>query len=97
MEIKQINERGKGSFKAYKDGLEAGKLAYSWSGKDKIIIDHTEVDPEFEGKGIGKQLVMEAVDFARQNNLKIIPLCSFSKSVFDRTKEIGDVLFKSES
>ena len=97
MEIKHVEGSGKGHFKAFEDGIEAGELVYRREGEDTIIIDHTGVDPQFEGKGIGKKLVMKAVDFARQNKLKIIPLCSFTKSVFDRTEGIGDVLQKPES
>ncbi len=35
---------------------------------------------------------MEVVKFARENKIKIIPLCPFAKSVFDRLEEIKDVL-----
>ena len=59
-----------------------------------MIIEHTEVDDSLAGKGVGKQLVSTAVDFARTNNIKIIPLCPFAKSVFDRVKEWQDVLVK---
>lgn len=92
MEIKQFDRESKGFFKAEEDGKEAGRMTYSWAGEDKIIIDHTEVNPEFKGKNVGKQLVMEAVNFARKEQIKIIPLCPFAKSVFDRTSDIRDVL-----
>lgn len=94
MEIQHISENGKGSFKALESGKEAGLMAYTWAGKDKFIIDHTQVDPEFGGKGVGKKLLMETVEFARQNSLKIIPLCPFAKSVFEKTENIQDVLFR---
>jgi len=93
MEIQQINDIRKGYFEAIEDGKEAGKLTYTWAGDSKFIIDHTEVSPEFNGKGVGKKLVMAAVEYARENNLKIIPLCPFAKSVFDKVEEIRDVLF----
>ena len=93
MEIQQINDIRKGYFEAIEDGKEAGKMTYTWAGDSKFIIDHTEVSPEFNGKGVGKKLVMAAVDYARANNLKIIPLCPFAKSVFDKVEEIRDVLF----
>jgi predicted GNAT family acetyltransferase len=38
-------------------------------------------------------MVMAAVEYARANDFKIIPLCPFAKSVFDRTADIHDVLF----
>ena len=67
-------------------------MTYTWAGDSKFIIDHTEVSPDFNGKGVGKKLVMAAVDYARANNVKIIPLCPFAKSVFDKVEEIRDVL-----
>ena len=96
MEILQVNENRKGNFKALEAGKEAGILAYTWAGKDKFIIDHTKVAHEFEGKGVGKKLLMKAVDFARKNKLKIIPICPFTKSIFDKIENIKDVLFMVE-
>ncbi len=93
MEINQINDIRKGYFEAIEDGKEAGKMTYTWAGDSKFIIVHTEVNEEFNGKGVGKKLVMKAVEYARNNNLKIIPLCPFAKSVFDKTEDIRDVLF----
>lgn len=92
MDIIHINREYKGGFKAEIDGNEAGFMSYSRAGENKIIINHTEVDPEFKGQNIGKQLVIAAVDYARKNQIKIIPLCRFAKSVFDKTPEIRDVL-----
>ncbi len=92
MEIQQINDTKKGYFEAIEDGKEAGKMTYTWAGDSKFIIDHTEVSPDFNGKGVGKKLVLAAVDYARANNVKIIPLCPFAKSVFDKVEEIRDVL-----
>lgn len=74
------------------DGEEAGLMAYTWTGEHKFIIDHTEVSPGFSGQGIGKKLVMAAVEFARERGGKILPLCPFAKSVFEKTQTIRDVL-----
>jgi predicted GNAT family acetyltransferase len=92
MIIERINNANKGFFRAVEDDVQAGLMTYSWAGTDKFIIDHTEVNPDFSGKGVGKMMVMDAVDFARANNIKIIPLCPFAKSVFDKEPEIRDVL-----
>jgi len=92
MKIEQFNRETKGFFKATIDGKEAGRMTYSWAGDNRIIIDHTEVNPEFKGQNVGKQMVLAAVDFARKNNIKILPLCPFAKSVFDRNTDLHDVL-----
>jgi uncharacterized protein len=92
MDIQQFDRESKGFFKAEENGQEAGRMTYSWAGKEKFIIDHTEVNPQFRGRNVGNQLVMAAVEFARKQNLKIIPLCPFAKRVFEKGLGIKDVL-----
>lgn len=92
MEIKQVNNATKGYFEMVDGEKQAGRMTYSRIGDTKIIIDHTEVDNAYNGQGIGLKLVLAAVDYARKNNIKIIPLCPFAKSVFDKKPELHDVL-----
>lgn len=84
---------GKGMFYIGQDGHIIAELVYTKPSEDKMIIEHTEVDPSLEGKGIGKQLVETAVEYARTHQLKVIPLCPFAKALFDRRKDLHDVLF----
>ena len=93
MHIEQVNHEKNGYFRAVENDTEAGLMTYTWAGDTKLILDHTEVNPAFGGQGVGKKLVMQAVAFARESNIKILPLCPFAKSVFDKTPEIADVLF----
>jgi uncharacterized protein len=67
---------------------------YSILNDDFIIIDHTEVEPEFKGKGIGKKMLYEFVKVARQKDVKILPLCSFANAMFKKSEDIQDVLKK---
>ena len=92
MEVKQKDDTKKGAFFVEENNKMLAEMTYVWAGTDRIIIDHTEVANELAGKGVGKQMVTEAVEFARQKNIKIIPLCPFAKSVFDKVKAFNDVL-----
>lgn len=92
-EIKHQNEEKNGVFEIYHDGQKAGHMTYTWAGEDKFIIDHTEVDPAFGGKGLAKQLVLAGIAYARENGKKVMPLCPYAKSVFDRNEATRDVLF----
>jgi predicted GNAT family acetyltransferase len=92
MDIKQNDNGKKGMFFIEDDNKIVAEMTYVWVGTDKIIIDHTEVDETLKGKGAGKQMVTKAVEFARENHIKIIPLCPFAKSVFDKVKEFSDVI-----
>ena len=93
MNIQQKDNGKKGSFYIEEAGGLLAEMTYVWSGENKFIIDHTEVSPTLEGKGIGKQLVHKAVEFARERNVKIMPLCPFAKRVFDKVADYQDVLF----
>lgn len=82
----------KGKFYVEVDGNIAAELVYNLPSKDRMIIEHTEVDESLEGKGVGRQLVSAAVDYARTNQMKIIPYCPFAKKLFSITEEWKDVL-----
>lgn len=92
IEIKKTDEGTKGYFRAFENDTEAGRITYTFAGETKMILDHTEVNAAYRGKNIGKRILMEIVTYARENNIKIIPLCPFAKSVFDVKEEIRDVL-----
>lgn len=92
MDIQRIEDGSKGCFAAMDNGTEAGHITYSKAGDTMLILDHTEVNDAYRGQGIGKIIVMHIVDVARRDGLKIMPLCPFAKSVFDRTEAIRDVL-----
>lgn len=92
MEIKHKETNSKGIFEAIDNEVTAGSMTYSKAGEKLIIIDHTEVIPEFKGKLVGYKLLMSVIDYARLSEMKIIPLCPFAKSVFDKKTELRDVL-----
>jgi len=92
MEILQKDNGSKGSFYVNQDNQTLAEMTYVWAGTDRIIIDHTDVHELLKGKGVGKQMVAKAVAFAREKKIKIVPLCPFAKSVFDKVKEYQDVL-----
>ena len=92
MEILQKDNNNKGAFYIIQNDEILAEMTYVWAGADRIIIDHTEVSDILRGKGAGKQMVEKAAAFAREKGIKIIPLCPFAKSVFDKVKEYNDVI-----
>lgn len=92
MDIKFEQSGAKGSFYVEENGARLAEMSFSKAGDHRIIIDHTEVSDALRGKGAGKQLVKAGVEYARKNSLKILPLCPFAKSVFQRVPEFRDVL-----
>ncbi len=68
------------------------ELTYTRVGKTQIIIDHTAVPDALRGRGAGAKLVERAVNDARAEGLKVIPLCPFAKAQISRHTEWQDVL-----
>jgi predicted GNAT family acetyltransferase len=44
---------------------------------NEIIITHTEVPRELEGKGLGSLLAKNALQYAEESGLKLNPVCPF--------------------
>ncbi len=91
MDIRHNQSSGSGAFEAFVDGKKTGFMTYTLSG-DKMSINHTEVDREYGGQGIGKALVDGAVEYARKEQLKINPVCRFADRTLRSSDRYKDVL-----
>ena len=74
------------------DKIKLAEMTYSIASPNLIIIDHTDVGVSLKGQGVGKKLLLKIVEKARDQNIKIMPLCPFAKSVFDKEESLQDVL-----
>lgn len=81
MEIKLVINGSNGSFRAYENNVEAGFISFTLPSISTIILEHTEVFPEFSGKGIAKKLVLSALDYAKENNLTVEAVCEYAQKV----------------
>jgi predicted GNAT family acetyltransferase len=57
-----------------------------------ITFTHTEVPPSMEGKGIGNLLARAALDYARKEKLRVIPVCKFIAAFINRHPEYQDLV-----
>ena len=92
LRIEHEDHSEKGRFVLYDDDVFAGEINYIHSGPAKITIDHTGVEKQFGGRGYARKLVMRAVEYARENQLKIVPVCSYAKKVITGDENLHDVL-----
>lgn len=89
-----INTHNRGEVQLFSDDQKIGKMDISVIGQ-RLTVYHTEVDPEHEGKGFAKILLEKLVSYARENNLKIVPLCPYVFAQFKRhPEEYNDVWLK---
>ena len=57
-----------------------------------VALLHTEVDPAFEGHGVGSQLVADVLDDIRSRDLEVLPICPFVRGYIARHPEYADLV-----
>jgi predicted GNAT family acetyltransferase len=73
------------------DGALAGFAAYHRR-RDLIAFVHTEIDPAYEGRGLGSQLIAGALEGAREAGLHVLPFCPFVRGYIERHPEQLDLV-----
>jgi uncharacterized protein len=82
-------------FTAVVDGTVAGFVSYRYDG-DAIALLHTEVDPAYEGQGVGSRLVEGVLTQLRDRGTAVLPHCSFVQEYLQRHEEFVSLVPESE-
>jgi len=69
-------------------GGRLAELLYRRHG-NRLVLIHTEVPEELEGRGLGGTLVMAAVDRAAREDLTVVPLCPFARGWLQRHPDVA--------
>ena len=77
-------------FEAGTGGLRAF-IAYSRF-PGRVVYTHTEVPQPLEGQGVAAKLAHVALDFARVNDLRVVPLCPYLSSLIGKHPEYQDLV-----
>jgi hypothetical protein len=78
-------------YEAQVDGTVAGEAYYELQ-PGRIVFLHTEVDPAFEGRGIGSLLAKDALDDVRSKGLRVVPRCPFIARYIQEHSEYQDLV-----
>ena len=70
---------------------QTGYISYQNNG-DKLVYDHTIVPQQLGGRGVGSALVKHALNYAREQNKKVVPQCSFVASYISKHPEYQDLV-----
>jgi predicted GNAT family acetyltransferase len=89
IEVKDNPEQNR--FEIYDDGELAGFARYARR-PGRLIFVHTEVDPAFEGRGLGGKLAAGALDAARAAGVRVVPLCPFIAHYIERNAQYADLV-----
>jgi predicted GNAT family acetyltransferase len=80
-----------GKFTIAVDGRTVGLAEYADREKQRVFT-HTEVDGEFEGRGLATILVAEALRQTRDSGLRIVPVCKLVANYVEKHDEFSDVV-----
>lgn len=93
--ILQFQEPHNGAFILLENNEKQGEMLFEISPASgatahkaaQLIIRHTEVKPENEGKGFAKLMFLKMIAYARENHLQVVPFCTYVLSQLKRNPE----------
>jgi predicted GNAT family acetyltransferase len=91
METRVVDDRAAGRFEILVDGARGGHATYRRT-DSTVSLTHTEIDPAYEGKGLGSVLARGALDAIRAEGLSVLPLCPFIRGYIERHPKYVDLV-----
>ncbi|MBX6381426.1 MAG: N-acetyltransferase [Microbispora sp.] len=90
-EARVVDNAAASRYEILLDGVVAGFAQYRLR-DGSMVLPHTEIRDEFEGRGLGSKLVGAALDGARAAGLRVVPLCPFVACYIQRHPEYRDLV-----
>lgn len=84
-ELEITNNPAENRFEVWIDG-QLSKLDYIEDG-NTIVMTHVGVHPEHRGGGVAGRITQVALEYAKQRNLRVIPMCSYVASYIRRNPQ----------
>ncbi|MBM9468605.1 GNAT family N-acetyltransferase [Nakamurella leprariae] len=94
-DVQVVDNPAERRFEVHVDGRVAGFVTYEWQGAGDagvLVLPHTEIDPAFEGRGLGSILARGALQAARDAGASVVPLCPFIRRYLERHPEEQDLV-----
>lgn len=96
MDIEVADAPDRKRYEARTGGEIAGFAAYQTT-HELAVFTHTEVDPAYEGQGVGGALIRGALDDVRRRGLAVLPVCPFVKGWIQRHPDYADLVYQSKT
>lgn len=78
------------AFENVENDERLAEIAWQQNG-DTMVMDHTVVSDKLQGKGVARQLLDTAAQYARDNNYKMEAVCSYVVTMFKRSDAYDDI------
>lgn len=93
--VRVIHNPKQNRFETTVDGYPS-KLDYLQDGKN-FVITHVGVHPELRGQGLAGHIVEASLVFAKENDLRVIPMCSYAAAYMRRHPEHLELMNQERS
>jgi uncharacterized protein len=93
--LEVIHNPDENRFETLVDGY-LSKLDYIQDGKN-FVITHVGVHPELRGQGVAGRVVQVSLEYARENSLRVIPMCSYAAAYIRRHPEYAELTKQERS
>lgn len=90
-----VHNPEKNRFETWVEGY-LSKLDYLQDGKN-FVITHVGVHPELRGQGVAGRIVEESLAYARENELRVIPMCSYAAAYMRRNPQHAELMDQARS
>jgi uncharacterized protein len=91
VDVEIRHNQGEQRYEAWVEGKLAGSAHYRLD-DGPVVFTHTEVEPEFEGRGIAGRLAEAALGDARRSGRQVIPLCPYIAGYVRRHPGLVDLV-----
>jgi len=95
-ELEVIDNAAEHRYEALLGGKRAGYVTYE-ALPGRIVFEHTEIDPAFEGHGVGGRLAAGVLDDARRRGLAVVAQCPFIAAYIERHPAYADLVAQDTS
>lgn len=93
--LEVVHNPGENRFETWIDG-NLSKADYILDGKN-FVITHVGVHPAHRGQGVAGRIVEASLAYARENSLRVIPMCSYAAAFIRRHPEYADLTRQERS
>ena len=93
--ILKLNDQNQGAFLILDGDEQLAEMALAIVDQNMIVY-HTEVSPKAEGQGLAKKLLEAMVGYAREHQLKVVPLCPYVHAQFKRHPQDYEDIWNKE-
>lgn len=85
-----VHNQASRRFESRVDGLLC-RCDYRLHGSTMMLV-HTEVPPQLEGRGLASMLVRAAFEHAKRNGMDVLPVCSYVRTWVQRHPEFSSLV-----